>query len=162
MPGAIFYEVALRNAADAYRVAREVRLRANRDRFLNAPACAKALAGSVRDLVAWRCTRLAGHDCEDLYIAWLDHAFDGGLSGDKDLKSQLLNSFHHIVGGADEAFKSHSSQRRRRRPPRQSRGGDLHALMWMSQKPMAVAKHAQHHSLARVCPPCPHSRQRVP
>ena len=126
-PNPYFYEVALRKSADAYRVVREVRHRANRDRFENAPACAKALAGSVRDLVAWRCTRLAGHNCKDSYMACLDHAFDGCLSLDKDLKSQLLNSFHHIVGGADEAFKSQSSQRGRRRPPRQSRGGSARA-----------------------------------
>ena len=70
----------------------------------------------MRDVVAWRCVRLSGADSEDVYIAALDNAFDGGLSGDKDLKSQLLNSFHHVLGGDPNAFKSHSSQRRRRRP----------------------------------------------
>ena len=95
-------EEALRGAALAYRAAREARLRAGSTG--NAAAAAKALAGAVRDVVAWRCVRLSGADSEDVYIAALDNAFDGGLTGDKDLKSQLLNSFHHVLGGDPNAF----------------------------------------------------------
>ena len=32
----------------------------------------------MRDVVAWRCVRLSGADSEDVYIAALDTAFDGG------------------------------------------------------------------------------------
>ena len=75
------HKASLHHGALAYRAAREARLRAGSTG--NAAAAAKALAGAVRDVVAWRCVRLAGHDSEDVYIAALDNAFDGGLSGDK-------------------------------------------------------------------------------
>ncbi len=108
----------LRGSARAYLAAREARMNASMG---GARSAAKALAGSVRDVVAWRCVRLSGADSEEIYIAHLDAAFDGGFSGDKDLKSQLLNAFHHVIAAADpNAFKSKSSQRRRKRP-RQSR-----------------------------------------
>ena len=67
--------------------------------------------------------RLSGARSEEVYVATLDAAFDGGLSSDKNLKSQLLNSIHHIVDGDQIAFKSRSSQRRRWRP-RNSRASD--------------------------------------
>ena len=84
--------------------------------FMNARPSAKAVAGAVRDLVVLRCVRVAGQDSEDEFLGALDEAFGGGLFNDKDLKSQLLNSFHHVVGGAGNAFKSRGCQCRRRGP----------------------------------------------
>ncbi len=117
LPAERSLEDDLRGSARAYRAARKARLNAQSG---GAAAAAKALAGSVRDVVAWRCVRLSGADSEEVYLRTLDAAFDGGLSGDKDLTSQVLNSFHHLFGpdshAFKHAFKSKSSQRRRRRP----------------------------------------------
>ena len=103
----------LQGSATAYCAASEARWSVGSS---GAVAAAKALAGSVRDIFAWICIRIYGAESEQAYIHALDAAFDGGLSSDKNLKSQLLNSFHHIVGGDPNAFKSMSSRQRRRRP----------------------------------------------
>ena len=103
----------LRGSAQAYLAARKARSNASN---AGSAAAAKALAGSVRDVVAWRCVRLSGAHSEEDYLSTLDAAFDGRLSGDKDLKSQLLNSFHHVIGPDPNAFKSRPSQRRQRLP----------------------------------------------
>ena len=103
----------LRGSATAYRAASEARWSVG---SMGAVAAAKALAGSVRDVVAWRRIRLYGAESKEAFIHALDAAFDGGLSSDHNLRSQLLNSFHRIAGGDPSAFKSRSSQRRKRRP----------------------------------------------
>ena len=67
--------------------------------------------GTLRDVLAWRCVRLVGVDCEDAYVESLDHAFDGEGRSDNDLKSQLLTCYHLIfgtLGGDSCAFKSRS------------------------------------------------------
>ena len=102
-----------RRSADAYSLAWKA--------FVNAgsgggAAAAKALAVSVRDVVAWRCVRLVGAESEDAYMAALDSAFAGGVNSDKRLRSQRLISFHVVIGGGRHARNINASQRRRRRP----------------------------------------------
>ena len=114
----------LRGAAQAYRAARRVRLEVDSGGIAIA---ARALASTVRDVVAWRCVRVSGAHSEEGYLATLDDAFDGAVTNyhEKDLKSQLLHSFHNVIGFGPNTFKSKSSQRRRRRPrkSRSSRPG---------------------------------------
>ncbi len=103
----------LRGSARAYRWAREAR-----KKYVGAPgaeSAAKALEGCARDAAVWRCVKLTGPTNEQAYLHALDAAFEGQLEGDKDLKSQLLNSFHHSLGADPDAFKSKSSQKGRRR-----------------------------------------------
>ena len=112
-------------AASAYCASRELRLNAgkcgNEDVAATVIDVAKVLAAAVRDVMVWRCVGLVGAASEHVYIKALDDAFEGGLSGDKDLKAQLLNSFHHELAEDHYAFKSHSSQRRKKRPRKNRR-----------------------------------------
>ena len=62
----------LRGSATAYRAASEARWSVG---SMGAVAAAKALAGSVRDIVAWRCIGLYGEESEEAYIHALDAAF---------------------------------------------------------------------------------------
>ena len=114
----------LRGAAQAYRAAREARLEVDSG---GGAIAARALASTVRDVVAWRCVRVSGAHSEEGFLATLDVAFDGAVTNyhEKDLKSQLLHSFHNVIGFGPNTFKSKSSQRRRRRPrkSRSSRPG---------------------------------------
>ena len=105
----------LRGSAQAYRAAREARMEFDSG---GRAIAARALASTVRNVVAWRCVRVSGADSEQGFLATLDVAFDGAVTDDNDrgLKSQLLLSFHNVIGGGPNAFKSKSSQRRREGP----------------------------------------------
>ncbi len=113
----------LRGAVRAYLAAREAYEAQKNAGSGGSAAAAKALSGSVRDVVMWKCVKVSGADSEERLLDTLSAACDFNLDSNKDLKSQLLNSFHHIMGDTKEAFKSRSSQRRRRRP-RKSRESD--------------------------------------
>ena len=78
-------------------------------------AAAKALAFSVRDVVACRCVRLVGAESEDAYMAAHDSAFAGGVNSDKRLRSQWLISFDVVIVGGRHAIKINASKQRRRR-----------------------------------------------
>ena len=66
----------------------------------------KLLVPAVRDVVVWKCVLSNCVNREDALLAELDKAFEGRLLIDTDLKSQLLNSFHHIFGKLPFAFSS--------------------------------------------------------
>ena len=76
---------------------------------------AKVVALCIRDVVVWRCVQLSGTYSEKIFEDFLNDAFNGALTSDYVLKSQLLNSFHHVFEKDTERFVSHSSHRRRKR-----------------------------------------------
>ena len=47
---------------------------------------------------------------EEKFVEALNQAFHGSVSTSYDLKSQLLNSYQHVMGGMPRAFKSQSSK----------------------------------------------------
>ena len=102
-----------RRSADAYSLAWKALVNTGSG---GGAAAAKALAVSVRDVVAWRCVRLVGAESEDAYMAALDSAFAGGVNSDKRLRSQWLISFHVVISGGRHACNINTSQRRHRRP----------------------------------------------
>ena len=110
-------EESLWNTAQAYSAVREARLHSSGAVI----AAETALMCALRDVLAWRCVRLVGVDCEDAYVESLDQAFDGQVRSDIELKSQLLTSYHRVfgtLGGVPRAFKSRNSTRCRARPRR--------------------------------------------
>ena len=103
----LFTDIGIQAAARALEMVKETREQ----------AAAKALIVTIRDVVVWQCVRHAGADRQDTFLDTMDAAFDGKLASQKDLTSQLLNSFHHILGtlgGFPGAFRSGNSKRTRR------------------------------------------------
>ena len=64
----------------------------------------KALAVALRDAVVKRAVCALGGFNEVCFLIAIDLAFDGALLKNDELKSQLLNSYHHVGphGGTKE------------------------------------------------------------
>ena len=57
---------------------------------------------------------------ENSFLIAIDLAFDGAILKNAELKSQLLNSYHHVMRSSDEYFRSKCSKKGWR-PPKRSR-----------------------------------------
>ena len=105
------YGAGLRAAAQAYEV---VRIKAadnpgglagSLEHTVGGRKSVKALAIALRDAVVKRAVcSLAGFNDSESFVIAINTAFDGGLLKNDELKSQLLNSYHHVWphGGTKE------------------------------------------------------------
>ena len=97
------YGAGLRAAAQAYEV---VRIKAadnpgglagSLEHTVGGRKSVKALAIALRDAVVKRAVcSLAGFNDSESFVIAINPAFDGGLLKNDELKSQLLNSYHHV------------------------------------------------------------------
>ena len=58
------------------------------------------------DLTLCYCLKQQSVTDRDTFLVMLNVAFEGEIHRDGNLKSQMLHSYHHIMGTTDEAFRS--------------------------------------------------------
>jgi len=131
--------VGLRAACQAYDLVRAKASEPNSlasafDVKTGARKSVKALACSLRDAVVKRgvCAQ-GGFSSEDQFVEAIDPGFDGGLRDDDELKSQLLNSYHHIMRSSADYFRSKCSKKKRRpRKGKKNVNGQATSSLWTS------------------------------
>ena len=65
-----------------------------------------AIMRASRDLTLCYCLRQQFVPDRDTLLFMLNVAFEGEIDRDRNLRSQMLHSYHHIMGTTDEAFLS--------------------------------------------------------
>ena len=93
-------------AVQAYKLLRVI----STSRSHGAEIAHKAMLRTLRDLTVCYCLQQQPVPDRDTLLVMLNRAFEGQILRDKDLKSQLLHSYHHIMGTADGAFLSKSAK----------------------------------------------------
>ena len=71
----------------------------------------KALRVALGDAVVNRAVCAIGGVTENSFLIAIDLAFDGAILKNAELKSQLLNSYHHVMRSSAEYFRSKCSKK---------------------------------------------------
>ena len=115
------YSAGLRAMAQAYYVV--YNKADNNPGGLGGRKSVKALRVALGDAVVNRAVCALGGVNENSFLIAIDLAFDGAILKNAELKSQLLNSYHHVMRSSAEYFRSKCSKKGWR-PRKRSRQED--------------------------------------
>ncbi len=82
-----------------------------RSRGLGGWKSVKALRVALGDAVVNRAVCALGGVNEDSFLITIDLAFDGAILKNAELKSQLLDSYHHVMRSSADYFRSKCSKK---------------------------------------------------
>ena len=140
------YSAGLRAMAQAYYVV--YNQADNNPGGLGGRKSVKALRVALGDAVVNRAVCALGGVNENSFLIAIDLAFDGAILKNAELKSQLLNSYHHVMRSSAEYFRSKCSKKGWRPPekvktkvPVQAAGGAGGAR---ANRRIGSSRHANH------------------
>ena len=97
----------LLGSANAYTLLRGIVERCTPTTYAGKCYC-KAVLRTWRDITVIYCARRTDVSDRRSFLRVLDEVFDGELEGNRNFTSQMLQSYHHILGALDGAFRSKS------------------------------------------------------